>query len=220
MQGNNPLAKAQVELTGARLYQGDCIAVLGGLGDQFDAVVTDPPYSSGGQSKGSRSMSTGAKYLNSGSSKYPDFVGDTKDQRSYFHWSALWMSLSADMLIDGGLDDRLQRLAAIARHDRCNAERGDYLARNRSVGQDWRCQAVQGRLPFTGRIYCLGKQGCADGGSLLAWCIPRFSYGRGETTPGRQAAAVDGRDTSGMWPTDSGPFHGFSNNRSSRPQAR
>ena len=103
MQYKNSLAKTKVELTGARLYRGDCIAVLGGLDDQFDAVVTDPPYSSGGQSKGSRSMSTGAKYLNSGSSKYPDFVGDTKDQRSYFHWSALWMSLSADRLVDGGL---------------------------------------------------------------------------------------------------------------------
>ena len=87
----------------ASLYRGDCLAVLPGLAGQFDAVVTDPPYSSGGQSKGDRARSTGQKYLNSGQSLYPDFLGDTKDQRSYLHWSALWISLCLDKLVDGGL---------------------------------------------------------------------------------------------------------------------
>lgn len=95
---------SHVALPGADLYRGDCLAVLPALADQqFDAVVTDPPYSSGGQSKGDRARSTGTKYLNSGASKYPDFVGDTKDQRSYLHWSALWMGLCAERLVDGGL---------------------------------------------------------------------------------------------------------------------
>lgn len=92
-----------VALPGADLYRGDCLAVLPSLAGPFDAVVTDPPYSSGGQSKGDRARSTGQKYLNSGSTAFADFLGDTKDQRSYLHWSALWMSLCFERLDDGGL---------------------------------------------------------------------------------------------------------------------
>lgn len=92
-----------VSLPGADLYRGDCLAVLPSLTGPFDAVVTDPPYSSGGQSKGDRARSTGDKYLNSGGTRYPDFLGDTKDQRSYLHWSALWMGLCTERLADGGL---------------------------------------------------------------------------------------------------------------------
>lgn len=97
---NNP---NHIQLAGADLHRGDCLAVIPGLQGQFDAIVTDPPYSSGGKSKGDRARSTGQKYLNSGASVYPDFMGDTKDQRSYLHWSALWMALCHDKLADGGL---------------------------------------------------------------------------------------------------------------------
>lgn len=92
-----------IVLPSADLYRGDCLAVLPRLAGPFDAVVTDPPYSSGGQSKGDRARSTGDKYLNSGGTLYPDFLGDTKDQRSYLHWSALWMGLCTERLADGGL---------------------------------------------------------------------------------------------------------------------
>ncbi|MES2237614.1 MAG: DNA methyltransferase [Pseudomonadota bacterium] len=91
------------QLPGADLYRGDCLALIGGLTGQFDAVITDPPYSSGGQSKGDRARSTGTKYLNSGATKYPDFAGDSKDQRAYLHWSALWMGLCYEKLTPGGL---------------------------------------------------------------------------------------------------------------------
>jgi site-specific DNA-methyltransferase (adenine-specific) len=97
---NNP---QHVRLPGADLYQGDCLAVIPGLTGFFDAVVTDPPYSSGGQSKGNRAASTGAKYLNSSATAWPDFAGDAKDQRSYLHWSALWMALCFEKLNPGGL---------------------------------------------------------------------------------------------------------------------
>lgn len=97
------LNNQHIDLPGADLYRGDCLAVLPVLPGPFDAVVTDPPYSSGGQSKGDRARSTGEKYLNSGASKYPDFLGDTKDQRAYLHWSALWMGLCFERLVQGGL---------------------------------------------------------------------------------------------------------------------
>lgn len=97
------LKKSRITLPGTDLYRGDCLAILPDLAGPFDAVVTDPPYSSGGQSKGDRARSTGQKYLNSGAASYPDFLGDTKDQRSYLHWSALWMGLCYERLAEGGL---------------------------------------------------------------------------------------------------------------------
>lgn len=104
-QQHHPLFNNQkhVHLAGAELHQGDCLAVIPSLDGFFDAVVTDPPYSSGGQSKGNRAASTGAKYLNTGSSQWPDFAGDSKDQRSYLHWSALWMAICYEKLNPGGL---------------------------------------------------------------------------------------------------------------------
>lgn len=88
----------------AKLYQGDCLSIIPHLDETFDAVVTDPPYSSGGQSKSARSASTGTKYLNTGNrGKFPDFIGDTKDQRSFLHWSVLWMNACFDKLKPGGL---------------------------------------------------------------------------------------------------------------------
>jgi site-specific DNA-methyltransferase (adenine-specific) len=98
-----PLFNNHAALKGADLYKGDCLAVLPHLAGPFDAVVTDPPYSSGGQSKGDRARSTGNKYLNTGHARFPDFLGDTKDQRSYLHWSALWMGMCQERLADGGL---------------------------------------------------------------------------------------------------------------------
>lgn len=97
----NNLHSARVD--GAELYRGDSLAVLSCLTGPFDAVVTDPPYSSGGQAKGNRAAATGSKYLNSGSALWPDFAGDSKDQRSYMHWSTLWMGLCYDRLTPGGL---------------------------------------------------------------------------------------------------------------------
>jgi site-specific DNA-methyltransferase (adenine-specific) len=98
-----PFFNNHIALKGGDLYRGDCLAVLPQLEGPFDAVVTDPPYSSGGQSKGERARSTGDKYLNSGNTKFPDFLGDTKDQRSYLHWSALWMGLCQERMADGAL---------------------------------------------------------------------------------------------------------------------
>jgi site-specific DNA-methyltransferase (adenine-specific) len=58
-----------------------------------DAVITDPPYSSGGMVRGDRTMTTKKKYLQSDSGnleKLADFTGDNRDQRSFHYWAALW----------------------------------------------------------------------------------------------------------------------------------
>lgn len=61
--------------------------------ESVDAIVTDPPYSSGGQFRGDRTGKTSEKYQNSGTEReYAEFSGDTRDQRAYHYWSTLWLS--------------------------------------------------------------------------------------------------------------------------------
>jgi site-specific DNA-methyltransferase (adenine-specific) len=78
----------------ATLYHADSLDVLPLLSD-VDAVITDPPYSSGGMVRGDRAMGTKAKYLQSDSGnkeKLSEFSGDNRDQRGFHFWSALWSS--------------------------------------------------------------------------------------------------------------------------------
>lgn len=79
---------------GIRLLLGDSLAVLRDLPDgHVDAVVTDPPYSSGGQSTAARKADPAQKYQKSGTRRtYPAMLGDSKDQRSFLAWAALWLS--------------------------------------------------------------------------------------------------------------------------------
>ena len=77
-----------------QLYQGDCLSILLQLpSNSVDAVITDPPYSSGGQSSAARALPPSKKYVQGGVKIIrPDFYGDNKDQRSYLYWCALWLS--------------------------------------------------------------------------------------------------------------------------------
>ena len=76
----------------ATLYLGDCREILPTLG-KVDAVVTDPPYSSGGATRSDRNVSTSDKYRISGTIKTdPDFSGDNRDQRSLTLWCSDWMA--------------------------------------------------------------------------------------------------------------------------------
>jgi len=76
------------------LYNGDALAVLRELPDaSVDAVVTDPPYSSGGLHAGARRVEPSKKYQSTGTKKtYPAMLGDLKDQRSFTMWATLWLS--------------------------------------------------------------------------------------------------------------------------------
>jgi len=76
------------------LYKGDALAVLQGIPDvSVDAVVTDPPYSSGGTSTAARKADPADKYQQSSTKRsYPAMLGDNKDQRSFLAWAALWLS--------------------------------------------------------------------------------------------------------------------------------
>lgn len=85
------------------LYQGDFLAIADQL-PQVDAVWADPPYSSGGQFRGDRMGTTSRKYLNPNPLKpYAEFSGDNRDQRSYAHWSALWLGACRQIAKPGAM---------------------------------------------------------------------------------------------------------------------
>lgn len=71
-----------------------------------DAVVTDPPYSSGGATRGDRSASPRAKYaqpVNATADKLPHFDGDNRDQLSQLYWCALWLAQALRLTAEGGI---------------------------------------------------------------------------------------------------------------------
>ena len=76
------------------LYQGDALAVLQSFPPHcVDAVITDPPYSSGGLMLSARQADPAAKYQNNGTVKtYPPMFGDNRDQRSFIMWATLWLA--------------------------------------------------------------------------------------------------------------------------------
>jgi site-specific DNA-methyltransferase (adenine-specific) len=77
---------------GVTLYLGDSLALIPDLPHEFDAIITDPPYSSGGAHRSDRMASTTSKYVSTGTvgARY-EFSGDNRDQRSFLAWVSLWM---------------------------------------------------------------------------------------------------------------------------------
>ena len=59
----------------------------------MDAVITDPPYSSGGLILSARQADPADKYQNNGTVKtYPPMFGDNRDQRLFIMWATLWLA--------------------------------------------------------------------------------------------------------------------------------
>ena len=87
-----------------RMIHGEALRTLLELPDAFaGAVVTDPPYSSGGFTRGDRMASTSNKYVLTGTGiQRPDFAGDNRDQRGYAKWCALWMDEALRITRPGG----------------------------------------------------------------------------------------------------------------------
>lgn len=93
--------KPYYEQDGIVIYHGDCLDLLPTLSG-IGAVVTDPPYSSGGQFRGDRTASTVTKYVNSDTLAYrPEFGGDNRDQRSYLAWCMMWMNAARIASVPG-----------------------------------------------------------------------------------------------------------------------
>ena len=76
------------------MIHGDTLLALRDLPSRsVDMLLTDPPYSSGGMVRGDRMASTTSKYVRSNASnKGHEFTGDSRDQRGYTAWCALWLA--------------------------------------------------------------------------------------------------------------------------------
>jgi site-specific DNA-methyltransferase (adenine-specific) len=89
----------------AKIHHGDCLTTLIGLPDaSVDAVITDPPYNSGGRTNAARAaLSARAKYV-SGDARHdlPDFGGDNRDQRAYTYWLTLVLADCHRVTVSGG----------------------------------------------------------------------------------------------------------------------
>ena len=80
--------------TGTEIIHGDILRVLRGFPDNtFGGIICDPPYSSGAADQNAKQRATSQKYSNAkAENMLPDFEGDSKDQRSWTHWMAEWLS--------------------------------------------------------------------------------------------------------------------------------
>jgi site-specific DNA-methyltransferase (adenine-specific) len=88
----------------ATVYAGDCLRVIRSMPDQsVDAVVTDPPYSSGGLMRADRNRGTSDKYVLTGTERQnPEFFGDNRDQRSFLAWASMWLTECYRVTREGG----------------------------------------------------------------------------------------------------------------------
>ncbi len=77
-----------------RLICGEALAELRKLDTaSVDALITDPPYSSGGMFRGDRAQDPGDKYEQSGTiNRRRSFDGDVKDQMSWVMWCQTWLA--------------------------------------------------------------------------------------------------------------------------------
>lgn len=77
------------------IHNGDALALLPKIPtESVDAIITDPPYSSGGMFRGDRTKATGDKYVieqTGVEDQRQDFQGDSRDQRAFGYWCALWL---------------------------------------------------------------------------------------------------------------------------------
>jgi DNA modification methylase len=95
--------KAYYRRGGITIYHADALDILPRLAG-VGAVVTDSPYSSGGQYRGDRSQPTTTKYVQSQTKSYrAEFAGDNRDQRSYLAWAALWLNAARRASTPGAL---------------------------------------------------------------------------------------------------------------------
>lgn len=90
---------------GIQLIHGESLQTLQAMasrGEQFDALLTDPPYASGALHIGGKSQPTNAKYQQNGTERrHQDFSGDARDQISWMTWCAIWLNACRSILTAG-----------------------------------------------------------------------------------------------------------------------
>jgi site-specific DNA-methyltransferase (adenine-specific) len=95
------------------IYHGEACDVLRSLPSEcVDAVLVDPPYSSGGMFRSDRQIDPANKYRGwsqnaDGSSRTPtaeygSFGGDSRDQRAFLSWVGAWQFQAMRCTVPGG----------------------------------------------------------------------------------------------------------------------
>lgn len=158
-----------------RILHGDTLKLVKGFQSGiFDAVITDPPYASGGTKQNERNRTTNQKYSSmKAENALPDFDGDNKDQRSWTHWMAEWLYdvrkackrglRSASLLTGDSTRPSLMPSSG-------QGGSGEGLPSGTRA-----TPSAERQIPPAGRIYCLGKQRTdADQppGVLPSGCVP------------------------------------------------
>ena len=104
--GAGPPAGVRLEsvAVGVRLWCGEALELLRALpAAEFDALVTDPPYSSGGFTRGDRAAPAKRKYEHTGTvNGHTDFAGDNRDALAWGYWCTLWLSEARRVVRPGG----------------------------------------------------------------------------------------------------------------------
>lgn len=86
------------------IIHGEALDIMRGMDcESFGAVITDPPYSSGGMFRGDRMADTKTKYTDTkvGAAGLPSFTGDNRDGRSFTSWCAEWLSIALGLCKEG-----------------------------------------------------------------------------------------------------------------------
>lgn len=170
----NENAKLTVEHSGGdgwTILHGDMMNLMRSFeSGVFDAVITDPPYASGGANQTAKNRTTNQKYSSMSPDKaLPDFAGDQKDQRSWTNWCTEWLTEAHRVCKPGAvlvvfidwrmapcLSDALQRADWIWRgqivwdKQICRPQRGRF--RQQSEFALW---ASKGPLPVDRPVGCL-----------------------------------------------------------------
>ena len=87
------------ERDGITIYHGDVFDVIDGV-ESFDALITDPPYSSGGTFRSDRAQDL-RKYGN-GQAFVGYLHGDNRDQRTFHLWMCEWLRRIYNKMADDG----------------------------------------------------------------------------------------------------------------------
>jgi site-specific DNA-methyltransferase (adenine-specific) len=75
------------------VVEGEALTALRDLpAASIGALITDPPYSSGGFTRGDRTNDASVKYSQAEARPQATFGGDNRDQRAFEYWCVLWLS--------------------------------------------------------------------------------------------------------------------------------
>lgn len=155
--------KPYYEHGGITIFHGDSFDLLHHLSG-IGAVVTDPPYSSGGAFRGDRAMQTTTKYVNSDTAAYrPEFAGDNRDQRAFLAWSSMWLNAARQAAVPGAVLASFidwRQLPILTDAVQC----GGWTWRN--IGTWWKpgCRMQKGRFSSSAEYVIYATNGPAQDG--------------------------------------------------------